>query len=441
MKTPLVALLISGIFTSCTTNKLLSEKAVESLMAKRVTAYFANIEKKNDPISCEECNNLTKDQVNQLHKFILTTAKRDAEKNGKLEQFNKRVMIFDNPFGLDEKCPMQFTISTKGEKPKNGWPVYINIHGSGPVDREYKIHQKRHKYYSGMLVVPRSPNDVTTTPAMKKGGIWRHWYIPAIEQLVSELVMFADADPNKIYIMGFSEGGYFSYRVIPEMSDRLAGVAPAAGGGVAGKWVDNLVNIPFYAQSGEKDDGYGRAKTFRDMVTNVKDAEKKYPGMIQCRLVEHKGRFHQIPDIAKKYSAPLWLEKFTRDPFPKFIIWQQKKDVECYILRTEKKGFTYPYVSKSHYWLKVDPLLANFARIEASYKNNTIKLNSKEYDTITVRLNDKMVDLSKKVKIFFNGKKVYEKIPTRKLNTMLKTWQERQDPEFIFPVEITASSI
>jgi dienelactone hydrolase len=441
----LIYIILSGTIISCTTSRQLSETEINNLLKEQLATYFSMPaeQQRNDKEFWKILTTPSKPQVSTWQKMIFSAAKREAVKAGKQAQFNQRVMIFNNPFGLDEKCPMQFSITTKGDKPKKGWPVYINIHGSGPVDIEYKIHQKRHKFYSGMLVVPRSPNDVTTTPTGKKGGIWRHWYIPAIEQLVTELAMFADADPDRIYLMGFSEGGYFSYRVIPEMSDRLAGVAPAAGGGIGDhNWVDNLVNTPFYAQSGENDNGYSRAETFREMIKSVQKAKKKYPGRINCRLTEYKGYGHQIPDTRKENSAPLWLEKFRRNPYPDLLIWQQKKDPECYLWRREKKGFTFPYISKSHYWVKVDKIMSGkeYSRVEATYKNNIIHLKSDDYNRITVRLNDQMVNLDKPVTIYFNNKKVYEAIPERSLITMIKTWEERNDPAFIFPAEVTVSS-
>ena len=434
-------LLFSGLFllSSCTSLKI--ENGPVNLKSNLINYFLsphsANAVSANSWI--KEVKIKTREEAEGLSKIIVDSAREAGIKNGEKKRFDNRILVFDNPFGLKEKCPMRFAVIPKGKKPASGWPVFIDIHGSGPVDMEYRIHQKRFKYYSGLLVVPRCPNDVTTVPTFKKGGIWRHWYLPVIEKLVSDLVLFGDADPNRIYLMGFSEGGYFAYRAIPEISDRFAGIAPASGGGGSGTWVDNLVNIPFYAQSGEVDNGYGRAVTFRKMRKAIFEAEKRYPGRLHCRLVEHKGCGHQIPDTKKEFSAPLWLAQFARNPYPDLVIWQQKKDVECYVWRLNKPGFTYPYVPKSHYWLNVDDLLANYARIEARLSGNKIFMKSEQYKKIMVRLNDKMVNLDKPVTIYFNGKKVFSDIVKRKFETMLKTWEERRDPAYIFPVEITVT--
>ena len=138
----------------------------------------------------------------------------------------------------------------------------------------------------------------------------------------------------------------------------------------------------------------------------------------------------------KETSAPLWLEKFTRDPIPDLVIWQQRKNVEANANRKGDPNYTYPYVAENHYWIAVEDLIGDFSRIEARYKDNEIRLKSEQYSTLIVRLNDQMVDFGKPVKIFFNEALVYEGKPERRLSTMIKTWEERQDPGLVFPAEI-----
>ena len=249
-------------------------KPAEGALQERLQRYFqaAEEERDNSAAYWGALDQLSEDQVEPAREAIFEAAKAKAIADGREKQFRKGEILFDNPFGIDQVCPMPFVIKTKGEKPAGGWPAYINIHGSGPIDREYEIHQKRHRFFSGKLVVPRSPHKETKAPGEGKTvGIWRHALIPAIEQLAADLVMFEEVDPDRIYLMGFSEGGYFSYRAIPSMCDRLAGAAPSAGGGIKDPgWVDNLVTVPFYAQSGEFDNAFKRAENFREMAGQLK---------------------------------------------------------------------------------------------------------------------------------------------------------------------------
>ena len=40
----------------------------------------------------------------------------------------------------------------------------------------------------------------------------------------------------------------------------------------------------------------------------------------------------------------------------------------------------------------------------------------------------------------FNDKLVYEGKPERRLTTMIKTWEEREDPGLVFPAEIKVTT-
>ena len=412
-------------------------------LSSRLKDYFGagEAQRRNTPEFWGDFEVLTREAVEPAREAIFKAARNRAIADGREKQFREGTILFANPFGIDQVCPMPFVIKTKGERPPNGWPAYINIHGSGPIDREYEIHQKRHRFFSGKLVVPRSPHKETKAPGEGKTvGIWRHALIPAIEQLATDLVMFEDVDPNRIYLMGFSEGGYFTYRAIPSMCDRLAGAAPSAGGGVKDPgWVDNLVTLPFFVQSGEFDNAFKRAPNFREMVGQLKEARERYPDRLRVRAIEYKNHGHQIPDTRKESSPPLWLEQFTRDPTPDLVIWQQRRNVEANVNRKGDPNYTFPYVAENHYWIAVDDLIGDFSRIEARYKDNEIHLQSGQYMTLTVRLNDAMVDFSKPVKIYFNDALVYEGTPVRRLSTMIKTWEEREDPGLIFPAEVRVS--
>lgn len=408
-------------------------------LANSLESYFARTPEQRSEVEWSDFDELTKDQAAEYRQMIFDAAKKQAIAEGRKKRFDDREMLLDNPFGMEQKTPMQFKIITKGEKPKDGWPAYINIHGSGPVDREYSIHSKRHRHFHGKVVVPKSPHKNMPAPKGKKAGIWRHCFVPAIEAMATDLVMFEEVDPNKIYVMGFSEGGYFSYRVIPAMSDRLAGVAPAAGGGqVSPNWVDNLVNIPLYAQSGQFDNGFKRAEQFREMVKTVKALRTKYPDRVHVKMNMYAKLGHQIPDTQKQFAAPLWLIKHTRNANPDLIIWQQRKNLENHQDRKGNEEFTFPYTSNSHYWIRVKEVKGELARVEGRRNDkNEIHLITDDYSTLIVRLNDELVDFDRPVKIYFNDKLVHDAKVQRSLQVMLDTWHERQDLKLVYSAEVT----
>jgi polyhydroxybutyrate depolymerase len=52
-----------------------------------------------------------------------------------------------------------------------------------------------------------------------------------IRMLIDDLMAFHPIDPQKVFVMGFSNGGFFAHRLACLLADRLAGVVSVAGAG------------------------------------------------------------------------------------------------------------------------------------------------------------------------------------------------------------------
>lgn len=84
------------------------------------------------------------------------------------------------------------------------------------------------------------------------------------------------ADPKRVHMTGFSEGGYMTYRFLCDHADYFASVAPAAGagcsfGGDAGMWGSSATptrQIPVLAVNGTKD----ALVSFTGVATPQRDA-------------------------------------------------------------------------------------------------------------------------------------------------------------------------
>lgn len=50
-----------------------------------------------------------------------------------------------------------------------------------------------------------------------------------ISKLIDELLDEYNIDPNRVYVTGMSNGGFMSYRLACELSDKIAAIAPVAG--------------------------------------------------------------------------------------------------------------------------------------------------------------------------------------------------------------------
>jgi len=68
----------------------------------------------------------------------------------------------------------------------------------------------------GLYIIPRMADD--------REGRWYYGYNQIfIDRLIQQAILFKDADPDRIYLQGISEGGYTAFRLGSMMADRWAG--------------------------------------------------------------------------------------------------------------------------------------------------------------------------------------------------------------------------
>ena len=89
------------------------------------------------------------------------------------------------------------------------------------------------------------------------------------------------------------------------------------------------------------------------------------------------------------------------------------------------------------YWLSAPTNeIKRGMEVIAEMKGNTITISKCDYSKLTLSLNDKMMDLDKPVTIIYQGKTIYNGKVKRQADTMRRTLYTRNDPAYIFPVQI-----
>jgi len=169
---------------------------------------------------------------------------------------------------------------------------------------------------------------------------------------------------------------------------------------------ENLRNLPFRSDIGEKDTMYDRIKLANELHTQLDKLKSKDPEGYKNVLAIQKGRGHGI-DYSK---SPTWLAEHTRNPYPEKIVWR------CF----QKDG-----IYRDHfYWLSLSqtPTEGEFEIIATLDKgSNKVVISAEEVVTVQykkekkstrkpleaahviVHLNDEMLDLDKEVIIELNG--------------------------------------
>ena len=153
---------------------------------------------------------------------------------------------------------MKYGMEVIGEPGPEGYPVYIALHGGGGAptpDMNDQQWQDMETYYkkgvkNGIYINPRGVRDTWDTHANPES-------YPLYDRLIENLIVFCKADPNRIYLLGFSAGGDGVYLIGPRMADRFAALHMSAGHPNGGSLV-NLYNTPIQLQVGMDDTAFDR---------------------------------------------------------------------------------------------------------------------------------------------------------------------------------------
>lgn len=362
---------------------------------------------------------------------------------------------------------MRYDYKRVGERPADGYPLYIATHGGGGAPTRVNDSQWQHmqRYYLGGVKagIYLAPRGVTDT--------WNlHWVnesFACYDRIIENMMIFENIDPNRVYFLGYSAGGDATYQVPARAADRWAGAAMSAGhpNGVP---PDNYASLAFLIQVGEKDSAYQRNTVAAQYGVKLDRLQSAHPDYYRHAVYVHVGRGHGFMDhdsagrpqkvyvdcgewLEKKTAAVTthvdcnsihWLDRFTRDPAPEKVIWDCKTTTDR--SGGKQPGF-WPTAEKGRqqYWLGLDrydkdvPLEAK--RIVAEYSRSTNRIQVSEVGNfVRFYLCSDMLDLGKEVAVEVDGHTLVAQ-PMLSLRVLIRTLLDRGDPSYMFPACLTLS--
>ena len=179
----------------------------------------------------------------------------------------------------DRESP--YTVATIGERPPGGWALVVAMHGGGGVDKAINDQQWQHMqvYYrphpeaGGYLYVAlRAPNDAWN-------GFYDDAFYPLFERLVREFVVCGDVDPDRVFAIGYSHGGYGAFALGPKLPHRFAAVHASAAAPTDGESSPvGLHALPFSFMVGGLDDAHGRRERCAAFGKALLDLRRDHPG-------------------------------------------------------------------------------------------------------------------------------------------------------------------
>lgn len=319
------------------------------------------------------------------------------------------------PDSLEPNAKMNFYLGVKGNMPKDGYPVFLYLHGSGPREHEWANGLRLAKMFQdgpSMYIVPQIPQE----------GAWYRWWQRSKqwtwERILRILMSMPEVDKNRIYVFGISEGGYGSQRLASFYADYWAAAGPMAGGEpLINAPVENLAHVPLSFLTGDKDFMF-----YRHLLT--KTTGEKLDSMQRLFPNEYKHRVELIPDKGHSINytpTTPWLAQHKRNAQPRHFIWENLemdglKRNAFYNLQvleeTDAYRTRYEFTANADNSIdiKVDGVKYNATWKDPHWDIDMLfskDLTPAQHGHLRIFLSDQLVDLKKKVSVRINGKQVF----------------------------------
>ncbi len=346
----------------------------------------------------------TQSAINVLYKYY-----RHKEYKKYLSQWKNKKIIIDGK-------TMKFTAKIPNNYRQKSLPLYISLHGGGGTaakvnDQQWANQQNLYQVKDAIYVAPRAPTDA-----------WDMWHKGHIDKFFAELIKGAilcyNADPDKIYILGYSAGGDGVFQLAPRMADYWAGAAMMAGHpGDASAM--NLLNTYFSIYMGGKDKAYDRNKHATTWDKQLRKLTKKYPNYYKNDVEIYKKMGHWMN--RKDAIAIKRLAKNKRDSYPKMIFWRQDN-----------------VLHERFYWLAIPKgsgIVGSEIKVVIRGQSIIIK-EVKKIKKLIIRLNDDLINLDLPIQIVYKSKRLFSGRVSRKINIIAKTLKERYDKKGVYSCEI-----
>lgn len=310
-----------------------------------------------------------------------------------------------------------YTVKAVGVRPAKGWALFIAMHGGGGAPKEVNDSQWRgmQRYYrdhpeaGGYLYLAlRAPNDAWN-------GFYADYVYPLVANLIRQFLLFGDVDPNKVFIMGYSHGGYGAFAIGPKMPDRFAAIHSSAAAPTDGETSPKtLRNTIFAFMVGENDHDYGRlerCQRFDQAIRQLRgDRTDIYPVSMQFEAGYAHGGLPDRDEIKDMYPA-------VRNPVPRELTWAMTDTV-----------------IQDFFWLQV-PSPAKNQEIDATCRDNRVVVKTTNVTGASFLLDSRLIDFRRPVTVETNGRAVTRKA-TPSLSTLCQTLVERGDPELAFTAQV-----
>lgn len=346
------------------------------------------------------------------------------------------------PADLEPNADWNYYWGHKGDT-SSPLPLFVYLHGSGPREMEWKTGYRLAHWFDDApcyYYIPQIPQE----------GQWYRWYQRSKQWAYERLFTLAFAtgriDPDRVYLFGISEGGYGSQRLASFYADYLAAAGPMAGGEpLKNAPVENCSNIGFSLLTGAQDKGFYRDELTYWTQQAFDSLQVRNPGRYAHRVNLIPGRGHHID---YRLTTP-WLSHFRRNAQPRVFDWEDfemdgRRRDGFYNLQVLERSDAY----RQMYRMAIDGQDVRLTVEDVAYTTTQrdsiwgIEMRfARDFKPSTagkvrLYLSEELVDLSKPVTVYLNGRKAFHgrlDLDERWMKESLKLFG---DPRRIFPAAV-----
>ena len=367
------------------------------------------------------------DELREVSPKTLLRTLRKGRKFGRFEPGPQR-RTFEDGNGRETRLHLYL--------PKKPSGVLFLLHGLNGDGSQLIPHYQQWAESKGLIIAAPTAKKL----GKEKNEDWsstaesfRHWWsyrpdgfvLSALSQLKREFPI----DENRVYLSGYSMGGFGTWNLGLRFPDRFAAGAPIAGGISQHEYeierddarralVQNALHLPFYFVHGEAD---RTVSVEHDRKTRDQLKELGYPH----KYVEVPRAGH-ILDV--RAQSPLmkgiqkWLERKQRNAHPN-------------IIRFHSLG---EYMNQA-YWLRIDEFEGEGpGEVTAKIgKKNAITLETRGVRKLTVFVDDTLIKLTRPITIEWNGAEVFDDKVKSTSEAIIASWRAREDRHLLYPAMIS----
>ncbi len=339
---------------------------------------------------------------------LLWNARREFLRKERASEMEAREIVLG-------ELRMPFWFKTFGEAPAEGRSLFISMHGGGGApkavnDKQYENQKQLYQPEEGIYLVPRAPTNTW--------NLWHEGHIDIFfDQLITNMIVFENVNPDRVYFMGYSAGGDGVYQLAPRMADRLAAAAMMAGHPNEAR-PEGLRNIGFTIHMGANDAAYNRNKVAAEWGQKLDALQATDPDGYVHETTIHPNKGHWM-NLQDAVAVP-WMAKFTRNAWPKKVHWVQD-DI----------------VHSRFYWLQTELATAKAGdEVIASVKEQQIHLEKCSATKLTLLLNDRLLNLDSAVTLVTPEGATSEHKVIRTIASLAASLRERNDPQSLYNASI-----